>query len=245
VYGRAPPSLIDYIPDSTTLQAVEATELERTEMLQLLKKKLLEAQATMKAQVDRKCIPHQFKVGDKVFVKLRPYRQNSVAGRRINKLAKRFYGPFKLLNAIGDVAFQLELPPTSRIHPVFHVSQLKSCFDDSIPPLELPLEIVGNLPCVRPLDVLDWKENNGASKQVMIQWEGLFPEDATWEDFEDISKTYPEFNLEDKVCLDDPRDVMSNEQETNIQPKPKRDIVKPKYLQDYVTPSLKKGSKKK
>jgi hypothetical protein len=96
-----------------------------------------------------------------VFVKLRPYRQTSVAGIRTQKLAKRFYGPFKILAAVGEVAFQLELPPTSRIHPVFHVSQLKPCFNDSDPSLELPSEIVGNLPQIEPLAVIDWETING------------------------------------------------------------------------------------
>ncbi|PNX99740.1 putative retroelement pol polyprotein [Trifolium pratense] len=249
VYGRAPPTLVDYIPGSTTLQAVEATELERTEVLQILKKKLLKAQATMKEQADQKRIAHQFKVGDKVFVRLRPYRQNSVEGRRVQKLAKRYYGPFKLVNAIGDVAFQLELPPSSRIHPVFHVSQLKPCFDDSMPSLDLPLETVGNLPIIRPLAVLDWEYFNGEPARVLVQWEGLFPEDATWEEYQFIRDTYPEFNLEDKVGLDEPRDVMNEVQEQISDEeeqvaRPKRNIVQPNHLKDFVVPSLKKKSRK-
>ncbi|MCI15583.1 hypothetical protein A2U01_0036721, partial [Trifolium medium] len=55
----------------------------------------------MKQFSNNKRKPHQFKVGD-VFVKLRPYRQNSVAGRRVHKLSKRFHGPYKLLEQIGE-----------------------------------------------------------------------------------------------------------------------------------------------
>ncbi|MCI31920.1 hypothetical protein A2U01_0053132, partial [Trifolium medium] len=146
---------------------------------------------------------------DLVFVKLRPYRQNSVVGRRIHKLSKRFYGPCKIAQAIGDVAFKLELPPTSKIHPVFYASQLKPCIDVAAEPLELPLATKGNCPMIQPLVVLDWKAGTvTGTTQVLIQWEGLFSEDATWEDYEDIRATYPEFNLEDKVYLDDPGDVM-------------------------------------
>jgi hypothetical protein len=252
VYGRTPPVLADYIPGTTTLQAVEANELDRTEVLQLLKKKLLKAQTTMKELADQKRIPHKFKVGDKVFVKLRPYRQTSVAGKRIQKLAKRFYGPFKLLAAVGEVAFQLELPPTSRIHPVFHVSQLKPCFDDSTPPLDLPLETVGNLPPIEPLAVLDWETVNGVPTRVLIQWAGLFPEDATWENYEEIKQAHPGFNLEDKVGFDGPRDVMNEVQEQNEegntqQPirKSTRSIVKPKLYEDFECQPVTKGSKKK
>ncbi|PNX70554.1 Ty3/gypsy retrotransposon protein, partial [Trifolium pratense] len=158
VYGRPPPCLVDYIPGSTTLQAVDATLNDRDEVLQLLKNKLLKAQETMKEYADKHRSPHNFKVGDFVFVKLRPYRQNSVLGRRFHKLSKRFYGPFKLIQAIGDVAFQLELPSTSRIHPIFHVSQLKPCSDTTSAVLALPPEAANNQPLLKPLAVLDWKK---------------------------------------------------------------------------------------
>jgi hypothetical protein len=124
----------------------------------------------MKAIADQRRTPHTFAVGDLVFVKLRPYRQVSVVGRRIHKLSKRYYGPFKLIKAIWEVAFQLELPNTSKIHPVFHVSQLKSCFGNAATALDLPADAVENQPLIHPLSVLNWKWNDESKEwQVLIQ----------------------------------------------------------------------------
>jgi hypothetical protein len=251
VYGRPPPTLQNYIPGSTQIQAVEATLLDRDTMLQELKNKLLKAQEIMKAVADRSRFPHKFAVGDLVFVKLRPYRQISVAGRRIHKLSKRYYGPFKLTKAIGEVAFELELPPTSKIHHVFHVSQLKPCHGAADPALDLPVEAVDNQPLIHPLSVLDWKWDDTTKEwQVLIQWEGLFPEDSTWESYQDIQLTYPTFHLEDKVNLEEQGDDVNEEGPANTtvvmgpEAKEKRKRAMPKKYQGFAMPTWKKDSRK-
>ena len=79
----------------------------------------------MKEQADSKHQEVQWSVGDLRYVKLRPYRQTSLARRTNEKLGPRFYGPFKILQKIGPVAYKLELLATEHIHPVFHMSLLK------------------------------------------------------------------------------------------------------------------------
>jgi hypothetical protein len=78
------------------LEALDSDLTTRDEILTSLRKKLEKAQEAMKKYADNKRIAHPFGEGDWVLVKLRPYRQTSIAGHRLQKLSKRFFGPFAL-----------------------------------------------------------------------------------------------------------------------------------------------------
>jgi hypothetical protein len=79
---------------------------------------------------------------DWVYLKLQPYMQTTMQGRGAqHKLKPKFYGPFEVLTKIDKVAYHLNLPPGSLIHPVFHVSQLKKKVGSNT-------EVLANLPLV-------------------------------------------------------------------------------------------------
>jgi hypothetical protein len=79
----------------------------------------------MKQQADQGRSEHQFAEGDQVFLRLQPYKKNSLKAKHCQNLAPKFYGPYIVLKRVGQVAYQLALPSHSKIHPVFHVSCLK------------------------------------------------------------------------------------------------------------------------
>nr|GFD07886.1 putative reverse transcriptase domain-containing protein [Tanacetum cinerariifolium] len=80
----------------------------------------------------------EFQVGDKVMLKVSPWKGVVRFGKR-RKLNPRYVGHFKVLEEIGKVAYKLEFPEElSRVHNMFHMSNLKKCHADE--PLVVPLD---------------------------------------------------------------------------------------------------------
>ncbi|GJV29817.1 putative reverse transcriptase domain-containing protein [Tanacetum coccineum] len=96
------------------------------------------AQDRKKSYADLKRKSIEFEVGDRVILKVPPWKGVVRFGKR-GKLNPRYVGPFKVLTKVGKVAYRLELPQElSRVHHTFHVSNLKKCYADE--PLAMPLE---------------------------------------------------------------------------------------------------------
>ncbi|GJR95994.1 putative reverse transcriptase domain-containing protein [Tanacetum coccineum] len=131
---------------------------ETTEKIIQIKQRMQAARDRQKSYADLKRKPMEFQVGDKVMLKVSPWKGVVRFGKR-GKLNPRYVGPFKVIERVGEVAYKLELPEElSRVHNTFHVSNLKKChadeplavpldglhLDDKLHFVEEPLEIVGH-----------------------------------------------------------------------------------------------------
>ncbi|KAL9418916.1 hypothetical protein AB3S75_036800 [Citrus x aurantiifolia] len=110
LFGRLPPTIPLYVKSSTSFQVLDEILLKRDKLLKSLKDNLRQAQHrmaqkanTQKANTHRRKV--QFSVGDKVLVKLQPYRQYTIASRSCHKLDKRYYRPFAVIARLGPVAY--------------------------------------------------------------------------------------------------------------------------------------------
>ncbi|GJZ44927.1 putative reverse transcriptase domain-containing protein [Tanacetum coccineum] len=103
---------------------------ETTKKIIQIKKCIQAARDRQKRYVDKRCKPLEFQVGDKVMLKVSPWKGVIRFGKQ-GKLNPRYIRPFKVLAKVGTVAYRLELPDQlSRVHSTFYVSNLKKCFSD-------------------------------------------------------------------------------------------------------------------
>ncbi|CAA7044886.1 unnamed protein product [Microthlaspi erraticum] len=202
VYGRTVPSLLRFEEKSTANYDVEVMLKERDEVLQDLKSHLVKAQARMKNNADKHRRELVFAAGDKVFLKLRPYRQQSVSKRLYQKLAASFYGPFEVMERIGSVAYRLKLPEGSKIHNVFHVSQLKPVLGSSHQISVLPASFDQRPELIiEPESILETRYDNGGHLEALVSWKDLPEHEKTWVRASDLIQEFSE--LEDKLRLDE------------------------------------------
>ncbi|GJV51878.1 putative reverse transcriptase domain-containing protein [Tanacetum coccineum] len=169
---------------------------ETTVKIVQIKQRMQAAHDRQKSYADLKRKPMEFQVGDKVMLKVSPWKGVVRFGKR-GKLNPRYVGPFKVLEKVGSVAYKLELPQElSRVHNTFHVSNLKKCYADE--PLAVPLDGLhfdDKLQFVEePVEIMDREVKRLKQSRiplVKVRWNSRRGPEFTWEREDQFRKKYP------------------------------------------------------
>ncbi|GJX47222.1 putative reverse transcriptase domain-containing protein [Tanacetum coccineum] len=169
---------------------------ETTEKIIQIKQRMQAARDQQKSYADKKRKPMDFQVGDKVMLKVSPWKVVVHFGKR-GKLNPRYVRPIKVLEKVRAIAYKLELPQElSRVPNTFHVSNLKKCYSDD--PLTVPLDglhVDDKLQFVEePVEIM-YREvkqlRHSCVPIVKVRWNSKIGHEFTWEREDQIKKKYP------------------------------------------------------
>ncbi|GJZ73184.1 putative reverse transcriptase domain-containing protein [Tanacetum coccineum] len=170
--------------------------LETTDKIIQIKERLKTAQDHQKNYVDNRRKPLVFSVGDKLLLKVSPWKGVVRFGKR-SKLSPRYVGPFKIVERVGPVAYRLRLPQKLiGIHDTFHVSNLKKILADVN--LHVPLEeikIDNGLRFEEPIEIIDRevkKLKQSRTPIVKVPWNSGRGPEFTWEREDEMKRKYPQ-----------------------------------------------------
>ncbi|KAK8649022.1 hypothetical protein V6N13_129760 [Hibiscus sabdariffa] len=155
-----------------------------TEKVKLISERLKAASDRQKSYADLKRREVEYTVGDKVFLKVSPWKKVMRFGRK-GRLSPRYIGPYEIVGRVGLVAYRLLLPPElERINDVFHVSMLRKYRSD--PSHVMPVEEIGLNPDLsydeEPIEILssDRKVLRDRNIElVKVKWRHRGVEEAT------------------------------------------------------------------
>ena len=140
--------------------------------------------------------PIVFEKDDLVFLRVSEHSKTLSTGP-VPKLSPTYCGPFRVLKPVGNVAYKLELPEQSKVHPVFHVSCLRKRLHDGDNVVDTGVLVEYTKPPVEPheperiLDHHELRTCNHICKQVLVKWKDRPDKGSTWEHASTLRKRFP------------------------------------------------------
>ena len=194
---RLPPSNTDVdINRVSTNQSANEMVQQMNDTLELAKQHLKKAQDSQTKYANRHRQQVVFNVDDQVLLSTSHLNTN----HRSLKLLPKFIGPFRIKRVVSDVVYELDLPSTFRIHPVFHVSKLRPYVNNDT---QFPIRTQYNKDHMRPLPEIvqdtgeeAWEVEQILDKRIrkvgrsrstqmkveyLVKWKGFPSHESTWE----------------------------------------------------------------
>ncbi|GKD18049.1 hypothetical protein Tco_1207207, partial [Tanacetum coccineum] len=196
LYGRMCRSLVCWAEVGEVQLTSPEIVQETIEKVIQIKQMIQAARDRQKSYADLKRKPMEFQVGDRVMLKVSPWK-GVIRFGKWGKLNPRYVGPFKVLEKIGSVAYKLDLPQElSRVHNTFHISNLKKCYSDE--PLAVSLDglhIDDKLHFMKePLEIMDREVKRLKQSRipiVKVRWNSRRGPEFTWKREDSFKKKYP------------------------------------------------------
>ena len=178
---------------STKVPSVEEFLSGLQQAREQAQKSLEKAADSMKRFADRKRRPApHYKVGDRVLLDASNYPTT----RPSRKLSERRHGPFKIIEQVSDLNYRLQLPKNWKIHPVFHVDQLRPYHEDPNHPnrVEPPPDLVEGKEEYEVEEILDTKTRQlqGSKRKTihfLVKWVGYHHKENTWEPYDNVKNS--------------------------------------------------------
>ncbi|KAJ9544482.1 hypothetical protein OSB04_024189 [Centaurea solstitialis] len=197
LYGRKCRSPLSWVEVGDSQLTGPELIQETTDKIGLIRDRLKAARDRQKSYADNRRKPLEFQVGDRVLLKVSPWKGLVRFGKR-GKLSPRYVGPFEIIERVGPVAYKLRLPEEmSEIHNTFHVSNLKKCITDESQVIPLEEVFVDKTLCFveEPIEILD-KEVKKLKRSkipiVKVHWRSRRGPEYTWEREDFMRKKYPQ-----------------------------------------------------
>lgn len=187
-YGRNPDiPWNQMIVTDARMPAVDEFLEQMKNIVKIAKDTLLEAQRRQEVQSNKNRRDFLFRKGDFVLLSGKNIELAITRQQTSKKLQSKFLGPFQIKEVISNVAYQLDLPVTMRIHPIFHVSLLKPYRDPG--EVDYREKATDQAPIIINDEeefeiekILDHRWNGKKrKKEYLIKWKGYHDHDATWE----------------------------------------------------------------
>jgi hypothetical protein len=199
-FGHDPPAMCTFNTKDARSPAVHNQLFDWDEFVMEIRERLEQAQQCYKLFYDRQHRDVVYEPGQWVWLHLlhRPITSLSLASK--GKLGPKFFGPFQVLDHVGEVAYRLQLSLGAKLRDVFHVGLLKKYCGEAPSVLGILPSIQHGCACLKPSVVSKSRLAHGRH-ELLVQWKGLMVANATWVILDEFRQTYPSLQLEDELIV--------------------------------------------